>query len=375
MNRGSRPPGLPRAGKASISAVAVLGLGLQAGVPAAQAAACFHPGDRPSPNMEVYQQAPPPAAGRAGDSAYYPATAFATLNLDSLRSAEAGTANYYFQWANRATVGVLNARGQPVARKLNLQPGDAGSLGPRTAFTTIDKANACTLAQTAAVLGREASEVDRIALSAGVRAVRLAPGDKAGLASARDVCVVLNRPLPPGGAGVMLDYEVQDGRSEAQTVQFLTAFADLVHKAGRRAILFSDPLDAPSQVYTGITAANAGQLARVFDGMTLLVWAGNAQGDVRASFDKQFDIITHGGGVDPRRLIAVFELANTTPEDARATREAMLRRGLGGVMFWRNGAQQGGDCASPINRKIACLALGRCDSGPASPPHAPSPPS
>ena len=31
-----------------------------------------------------------------------------------------------------------------------------------------------------------------------------------------------------------------------------------------------------------------------------------------------------------------------------------------GKLLWRNYAKVGGDCASGTNRKIACLASGRC---------------
>ena len=349
------------------SAVAACATGLQSGaLAAAQTAACFQAADRPSPNIEIYQQAPAPPVGKSRFSPYYPATAFATQNLDSLWNAESGLDKYYFQWANRAALGIRNASGQAIARKSNFQPGSTGPLGQRTAFTTIDKANACTLAQTATVLGLDASTVARIATSGGVNVVHLDDGARGGVANATDICVVQNRAMPSDSAGIVLDYEVQDGRTATQTLQFLAEFADLVHKANRKAVLLTNPLDAPTQTYTNITPQNASQLANLFDRMTLLIWSRNAEGDVQASFDKQFQIVNWGGSVDPRRLIVAFELANTGVGDARTIREMMLRHGLGGVMFWRDGAKQGGDCNSPVNQKIACLALGRCEGKPAA---------
>lgn len=344
---------------------ALAGLCLPApGLAAALSGVCFHPNDRPKPDIAVIQQAPAPPASKGGLSAYYPATAFATQNLDSLWAAEPGREIYYFQWANRSTAPIQNAAGETIRRKLNFQPGPTGPFGPRTAFTSVKRADACTLAQSAAVLGLDAAEIERIAATGGVSIVRPPRGERAGVANATDICVIQPRPMPRKGTGVVLDYEVQDGRTSEQTFQFLTDFASLVHGAHRKAILMTNGLDAPTQVYTNVNAENASRLANLFDGMSLFIWSRNPEGDVQASFDRQFEIANHGGPVDPKRLIVVFELANTSPSDARVIREAMIKHDLGGVMFWRNGAKQGGDCAAPVNRKIACLAMGRCDAGP-----------
>ena len=365
MNTGPDASPRWRCGRALIAVAAVVGLGFQAPASAAaQSSVCFHPNERPRPDIAVIQQAPAPPASKGGLSAYYPATAFATQNLDSLWTAEPGTETYYFQWANRSTVPIRTAAGEAIVRKSNFQPGPIGPFGPRTAFTSIDKANACTLAQSAAVLGLDAAEIERIAAAGGVRIARPPRGERTGVANATDICVVQPRPMPRKATGIVLDYEVQDGRTPAQTLQFLTDFADLTHRAHRKAILMTNGLDAPTQVYTSVNGENASRLANLFDGLSLFIWSRNPEGDVQASFDKQFEIANQGGPVDPKRLFVVFELANTSANDARLIRDAMIKRGLGGVMFWRNGAKQGGDCASPVNRKIACLALGRCDSGP-----------
>jgi hypothetical protein len=81
---------------------------------------------------------------------------------------------------------------------------------------------------------------------------------------------------------------------------------------------------------------------------------------VSASFRKQLGIVTRAGAIDPRRLVAAFELSNTTLEDARTVRSLVLQQHLAGVVLWRDYAKQGGDCADPVNLKIACLAFGRC---------------
>jgi DNA-binding transcriptional regulator LsrR (DeoR family) len=62
--------------------------------------------------------------------------------------------------------------------------------------------------------------------------------------------------------------------------------------------------------------------------------------------------------VDGKRLLIDFELAGTTLDDARFVRQAIIRDGLAGVMFWRNYATQGGPCSAPVNQRIAAIALG-----------------
>jgi hypothetical protein len=164
--------------------------------------------------------------------------------------------------------------------------------------------------------------------------------------------------LPAETAGIVLDFEVQDGRNGAQTVEFLTRYAKLVHEARRRAILMIDPFDAPSQIYTGISAATAHAIVAQFDATTVFLWTRNAEHDLRASYARQMAMIAAGGAVDGKRLLVLFELANTTPADARFVRDAIVKDHLAGVMFWRDRAQQGGACSSDVNTKIATIAFG-----------------
>jgi hypothetical protein len=78
---------------------------------------------------------------------------------------------------------------------------------------------------------------------------------------------------------------------------------------------------------------------------------------VEQSFRAQMAML---GNRDPAHVIVVFELANTSLADARTARSLIISNHLGGVMFWRDFAKQGGDCNTDTNRKIACLVFGRC---------------
>ncbi len=324
--------------------------------------ACFTANDRATPGLEIYQQAPPPVPGREAGYAFFPATGFATQSMGGIWQARREPYKlYYFQWANRSTQGVVNARGERIARKGNFQPGSDGARDQRAGFTSIEKADACTLAQTATALGLSADRARGFVRGAGVELVSLRNDGKTGLAQATDACVVPPRALPPQAAGVLLDYEVQDGRTPQQTLEFLTRYAELVRSAGKQSILLINPFDAPSQVYTGITKANANRIHRLFDRTTLFVWSRNRQQSIDESIKSQMAVIGAGGAVDPKRLIVDFELANTTEDEASAVHRFIAQQGLAGVIFWRDYAQQGGACDLPVNRKIACLAQGRCE--------------
>jgi hypothetical protein len=320
---------------------------------------CFSPRDNGRLTFAVIQQAPPPAPGAAYPA--YPFSDIATMQLGQIDSGVAGSHEYYAQWANRSDQAVTSADGRRLPdRKANLQPRTLGTRTLRTRFTSVDQANLCTFAQTSAVLGMPMDRLRSQAQTIGVtlRAEPEVP-DAAGTAQ-ENLCVLPNGRLPLGAAGIMLDYEVQDGRTPPQTAAFLAAYADLVHKSGRKVGLLLNPLDAPTQRLTGVSKSNAAVIARRYDWSTILLWASNKQGDLRASFAAQMALLQAGGGVDPKRLVIDFELANTTLADAATVRSLILANHLKGVMFWRNGAKQGGACSQPVNRKIACVAFGEC---------------
>ena len=128
-------------------------------------------------------------------------------------------------------------------------------------------------------------------------------------------------------------------------------------------MLFTNPLDAPTQRWTGVHPSIAPALLGLFDKVTIFLWHNNRQRDIAASFAAQMAVLAGPDGnsaVDPSRLLVVFELAHTTQAEARTVHDLMHRSGIAGILFWRNWAQPGGSCDSDVNRKIACLALGQC---------------
>jgi hypothetical protein len=173
-----------------------------------------------------------------------------------------------------------------------------------------------------------------------------------------DTCVMVAHRVPASTTGVVLDYEVADGRTTAQTRQFLVDYAAAVHAAGRRVVLLTNPLNAPTQRFTGIDRSNAATIARAFDLMTLMLWGRNVEHSLSASYRAQRAIVDADGAVDHRRLMIDFELASTSLEDAAFVHDTIVHDGLGGLMLWRDRAVVGGDCQDPVNRKIALAAFG-----------------
>lgn len=319
--------------------------------------ACFTEKDNAALSFEVIQQAPPPKPGESNYE-FYPLTGTASMQMGTLAAGGRRYATYYFQWANRSNAPLLNARGMVIPRKPNFQQTMGKPRKQRTAFTSLARANACTLAQTATALGR-AEDARRYALANGITLMRENLQADSGVTGPDDTCVSASGSLPKDAAGVLLDYEVQDKRSPAETLDFLREYAGLVHKAGRKAILLTNPLDAPSQKFTGITAENAHTIVSLFDRTTIFLWSRNKQKDLAARYAAQKALIEAGGPFDGSRILLDFELMGTNLDDARLARQLILSDKLAGVLLWRNYAKQGGSCASPTNVKIAMLTLGK----------------
>ena len=319
--------------------------------------ACFTERDNGALTFEMIQQAPPPAIG-VSNYAFFPMTGTATMQLGTLDRSRPGYALYYFQWSNRSNAPLFNARGKQLTRKPNFQAAAGTPRKQRTPFSSVERANACTLAQTATLLGL-GTAARHFADDAGIRLVGENTMADDGPVGPEDVCVTAQGRLPHNAAGILLDYEVQDKRSGEQTLSFLRAFTALVHGAGYKAILLLDPLDAPSQIYNGIDAHNAHDIAALFDRTTLFLWSRNRQHNLLASYESQKAMIEAGGAFDGTRFLIDYELAGTDLDDARLVRRLIVDDHLAGVRLWRNYAQQGGPCGTTTNMKIAMLALGR----------------
>jgi len=310
---------------------------------AARTETCFKNDEKPA--FEIFQQAPPPKDDSREGYPFYPATSFASMNIDALAHSHSKMSKYCWQWANH---------GPRRVPKGNLGPGVLSQASPtKIFFSSPEKANACTLAQTAAVLGFD-ELVQDYARRGNLSTITSPPPS-----NVEDICIVSTTRLPPDCKGILLDYEVADGRLPPQTLEFLLEFAELVHRAKKQAILYTNPLDAPTQSLTAIDGSNAARLMDAYDKMSIFLWSKSRQNDIRKSFESQLNVL---GRITPEKLFVIFELNNTTIQDASAVRSFVMEHGLAGVSLWRNFAVQGGACSTDVNRKIACIAYGRCNS-------------
>jgi len=189
---------------------------------------CFTDADDARLQFDVFQNAPPSHMDSA-DWPYYPASGAASAQITALNTTAQQLKLFYWQWANHGTRAVA---------KGNLAPGVADVTKTIVNFSTIDKANACTLAQTAFALGKS-NYGNGVAARHGLQVTSVVPTNP----SMTDVCIVPGQMLSPNVGGILLDYEVQDGRTALQTKNFLIAWASMVHGAGRKAFLYSNPLD------------------------------------------------------------------------------------------------------------------------------------
>ncbi len=235
-----------------------------------------------------------------------------------------------------------------------------GGEDKRLFFSTMPKANLCTLIQASYVLNLPYDEAG--AKENNLRVVDFEAAEPA-LTNGRfvDACVLPPERLNPNVKGIILDYEVQDGRSPEATHQFLSEYAALVRRSGRKVGLLTNPLDAPTQRHTGVNAGNAGDLMRQFDLFGIMLWGGNRQKDITASFQSQMKMLEQTEKVDPRRIMIVYDIGKTKLDDAKVVHDIMIDQKFSSLMIWRNGEKLGeGECDSEANRKLSCVAFGKC---------------
>lgn len=323
---------------------------------------CFSPHEESSLPFAVIVNAPPPKNKGEEGWRYRPATAAASMDIRALNvSQEAALKKYWFLWANRCQGG---ERGQPCGGNPKgniIFPRILASDGSeaRAYFTSVEKADACTMVQAAVALGIDQHNLEMNAATAGVEVI--GQGKRSQQYSTPrlvNVCLLPEERLNADVNGVVLDYEVQDGRSSEQTERFLTEFARLMRTAGKKSILYTNPLDAPTQRATGLIGGNIPRIASEFDAISVMLWHGNKQKDLKASAEAQMRLLKN---IDRDKIVLVYEIRGTSLRDAQDVHDLMLREKYSAVMLWRNSAEVGGDCTSDTNRKLACLILGRCN--------------
>lgn len=179
----------------------------------------------------------------------------------------------------------------------------------------------------------------------------------------------------------LLDYEPQDGRSEAHTVDFISSLArELVAEFGgeKDLLISANPLNRPSAKASGITGRSIGALLPLagIKGMTITeyrparVYEGE-QVSVEANLYRQLKIIEDAAGLLPRalreKIFVLYGLNNREGrngarkaklEGAQRTREFVSWYDLGGVIVWFEGSRiRSSGCDDPDWQTFMCLTL------------------
>ena len=180
---------------------------------------CFSANDRPEAGLRVYRLAPPPQIVDQPGYRYWPLDVAGQIgSIARSRAANIGT--YAFVWANRCQpittqtgTCARNPKGNFVLPRYM-----KGADEVRPFFTSLARANSCTLIQAAHLLGDPAGGLKLEAAAAGIGLVRRSDPLDGYIENGRfiDLCILTDDVLPGKAKGIMLDYEVQDGRTPAE---------------------------------------------------------------------------------------------------------------------------------------------------------------
>lgn len=301
--------------------------------------------------FRVFRNLTPPASG---DPARTGTDYMVALSAAAAASTFTGPV-YDFRWHNHGPR-IVGAHPNVVAPAIGGTPNGNG----RTVYTTVAKADAATDSNLLAVLGASLGDITAAAQGMPVTAASVVAADPATyfpgtVVDAGTTYSVMTDGviIPPyagkdraaGWAGIVLDCEMQDGRTPAQLQARMLAVAAMVHSYGKALIIYPDALDAPSQVNTGFSAGNARTILDAVDGLCLMVWGGTI-GTMYDQFARQYAML--GTAPPPGKLFLIYELLQTALSDATLARAVALAHELAGVMVWLDGEVDSGDTAAKL---------------------------
>jgi hypothetical protein len=336
---------------------------------------CYGPDDGGRAPFRVFRYpSRPPLSNAAVAYKYYPLTDSASSQASIINAGSTtNVRRTYFMWANLCDAAPNNSCFRHPANAESYSFGNPPAMpqypDPIThqhvlfKMTSWERANNCTLAQAAFALSYDDAKVDGYAQGVGLTLVR----DRSDLGKwsmnsdhmFEDVCVLPDARLSGAVKGVMLDYEVHDGRSPRVARDFLVAFAKLVHDKGREAILYTNPLDAPIERVSGLDASNLNEVQAAFDMTTILLFRRSDADDFGQEFARQLALLRGPRPVRPP--VITFDLARSTMADTQQTRNLLLQNHLPAVIVFQKTAVLEGDCSTEPNRKLRCLIDGVCE--------------
>lgn len=164
---------------------------------------------------------------------------------------------------------------------------------------------------------------------------------------------------------VIADFEMADGGSapagivqgtEWDCLARASQISTICRRNGKKAVLWPNALNAPSQLDTRITENNAPAIHAMFD-TVLLPCGANAE----SNFWAQVSVLRGGARLLPWRPSGVgitIDVASSTEDDALAIYGLMTSLGLDMLMIWPNGSPMGGNTLDATNRKISLACFG-----------------
>lgn len=284
--------------------------------------------------------------------------------------------NWWFGWHLRSNDG-HNPRANPIAPILR----NSAGVECRTEFTTKAKANRAFMVMLLYVLTGDFAACQTAAAVGGV----FSSSDvytRATVAAAPETyftynpTLTTNSPykvsrdtiiLPVGTANhIVVDYECQDSRTPLETYTQLHDIITLIHSYGAVGALYSNPLNGPTQAYTGLNSSDyLWQIHAEWDYLFLQMYSKSVEGDVTASWNNQVNLLKGPAGdkvVDYSKIALTFEMGfnpGTSESDAEAGYAVRIANNLPMFFPWPNNAYFGGDGTRRTNRKLCFLSFGR----------------
>lgn len=340
---------------------------------------CFNEADKNdlTPGHKVFQSAIPPASDALDKKVaynYFPATDIVSAAIQVSTYTYTGADIWVFLWCNRYNgVNAWNKKPNLTPVPIVWYPSTTHEC--RVNYSTIAKANAATRVQVLYLLGKtnyadpwinNGGSLSDLILPTGTGGWRSDPaavftespvvfGDETYRTCTDKVLIpdfkLADVPAGVNAAGIFLDYEPQDGRTETNTKNFLTLVASEIHSVGKKVGIWTNPLNAPSQQYTKLTSNNLPDILDAVDYLSVQLWNGNPEGSISASYQNQINLLGTMTTDDWEKIMITVEL-NLPTVDAQWIYNKMHESNSTHpkhVWFWRNGAVQGCPAACPTN--------------------------
>ncbi len=347
--------------------------------------------------VEVIRNAPQPETATT-ESIYWPATTWASLNVEAMVDRTWAHGHYNFVhwiWGNReykTTANSTGAEGGWLKSRFSGYPFPVPSVdhhgdirSGRFLYSTMAKADGATVAHVMHSLGHSMAEIlaDPWVVAGGWVEADIEPAsvwnadaethfteacgtDNAEFWGCRDKVY-----LPEGRIvdvpdhagfyrGILLDAEHQDGRSGAHALSFYTHLKSLCDAAGIKLTIWPNALTNTGALYSGFTATSIPQIIEQCHDLSALFYNDGTGTSFAQRINETFVLIPPE---DLGKISVTYSLGNpnghdTTVEDARVLRVASERLGLRAIKIWRNYATPGGDADLQVNRELAALLFG-----------------